>query len=182
MMKVCLASVIAATMLLASDRECQSDRDKIVGCVEKEIFLGFRVETPYKDGKKNGVAKEYYESGKLQTEAPLKDGEQNGVAKQYYESGRLQTETPFKDGKENGVEKSYYENGRLQFKKPYKDGRANGVEKAYYSSSEPFADVIWNNGEITSAKCHNGSIPTSAQLHNFSKSDDLSDLCGETPH
>lgn len=158
MMKVCLASVIAATMLLASDRECQSDRDKIVGCVEKEIFLGFRVERPYKDGKKNGVAKEYYESGKLQTEAPLKDGEQNGV------------------------EKSYYENGRLQFKKPYKDGRANGVEKAYYSSSEPFADVIWNNGEITSAKCHNGSIPTSAQLHNFSKSDDLSDLCGETPH
>lgn len=158
MMKVCLASVIAATMLLASDRECQSDRDKIVGCVEKEIFLGFRVERPYKDGKKNGVAK------------------------QYYESGRLQTETPFKDGKENGVEKSYYENGRLQFKKPYKDGRANGVEKAYYSSSEPFADVIWNNGEITSVKCHNGSIPTSAQLHNFSKSDDLSDLCGETPH
>ncbi|WP_317371771.1 hypothetical protein [Helicobacter canis] len=112
MMKVCLASVIAATMLLASDRECQSDRDKIVGCVEKE----------------------------------------------------------------------YYSNGRLMGEARYKNGKRNGVEKAYYSSSEPFADVIWNNGEITSAKCHNGSIPTSAQLHNFSKSDDLSDLCGETPH
>lgn len=136
MMKVCLASVIAATMLLASDRECQSDRDKIVGCVEKE----------------------------------------------YYENGKLMSETPYKDNKANGVDKMYYENGRLMGEARYKNGKRNGVEKAYYSSSEPFADVIWNNGEITSAKCHNGSIPTNAQLHNFSKSDDLSDLCGETPH
>lgn len=80
------------------------------------------------------------------------------------------------------MEKEYYSNGRLMGEARYKNGKRNGVEKAYYSSSEPFADVIWNNGEITSAKCHNGSIPTSAQLHNFSKSDDLSDLCGETPH
>lgn len=136
MMKVCLASVIAATMLLASDKECQSDRDKIAGCVEKE----------------------------------------------YYENGKLMSETPYKDNKANGVDKMYYENGRLMGEARYKNGKRNGVEKAYYSSSEPFADVIWNNGEITSAKCHNGSIPTSAQLHNFSKSDDLSDLCGETPH
>lgn len=136
MMKVCLASVIAATMLLASDRECQSDRDKIVGCVEKE----------------------------------------------YYENGKLMSETPYKDNKANGVDKMYYENGRLMGEARYKNGKRNGVEKAYYSSSEPFADIVYNNGEITSTKCHNGSIPTNAQLHNFSKSGELSDLCGETPH
>lgn len=163
MMKVCLASVIAATMLLASDRECQSDRDKIVGCVEKW----------------------YYENGKLMSETPYKDNKANGVDKMYYENyenGRLMGEARYKNDKQNGVAKWYYANGRLMGKARYKNGKRNGVEKAYYSSSEPFADVIWNNGEITSAKCHNGSIPTSAQLHNFSKSDDLSDLCGETPH
>ena len=158
-MKVCLASVIAATMLLASDKECQSDRDKIAGCVEKE----------------------YYSNGRLSVEIPYKDSKMNGVGKFYYENGGLKAEIPAKDDKRDGVGKWYYENSKLKAEIPFKNDKANGVAKAYYSSSEPFADVVYNNGEITSAKCHNGSIPTNAQLHNFSKSGELSDLCGETP-
>ena len=100
--------------------ECESDEDKITGCVGKEYYynngqLEIESETPFKNGKENGIEKEYYKNGRLKRETPYTDGELNGVEKRYYENGQLAGETPFKNGKENGVEKSYYESGQLEF-------------------------------------------------------------------
>ncbi len=60
-----------------------------------------------------GIAKGYYESGKLGFEAPNKNGKIEGIEKGYYESGTLQTETPHKDGKREGIEKVYRKNGKI---------------------------------------------------------------------
>ena len=57
--------------------ECESDEDKITGCVGKEYYYNngqLAGETPFKNGKENGVEKSYYESGQLEFEIPYTDG------------------------------------------------------------------------------------------------------------
>lgn len=116
--------------------ECESDEDKITGCVGKEYYynngqLEIESETPFKNGKENGIEKEYYKNGRLKRETPYTDGKANGIEKKYYENGRLKGETPYTDGKLNGVVKEYYETGELLREAPYKNGEHDGVAKIY---------------------------------------------------
>lgn len=46
-------------------KECKNETDKISGCVEKGYYEDGWIETPYKNGKKQGIEKIYYESGDL---------------------------------------------------------------------------------------------------------------------
>ena len=116
--------------------ECESDEDKITGCVGKEYYynngqLEIESETPFKNGKENGIEKEYYKNGRLKRETPYTDSKANGIEKKYYENGRLAGETPYTDGKLNGVVKEYYETGELLREAPYKNGEHDGVAKIY---------------------------------------------------
>lgn len=116
--------------------ECESDEDKITGCVGKEYYynngqLEIESETPFKNGKENGIEKEYYKNGRLKRETPYTDSKANGIQKEYYENGRLKSETPYTDGKLNGVVKEYYETGELLREAPYKNGEHDGVDKRY---------------------------------------------------
>ena len=56
-----------------------------------------RAEVTYKDDKANGIAKIYYENGKIEQEATLVDGKKNGIAKIYYENGNLKSEICYED-------------------------------------------------------------------------------------
>lgn len=59
-------------------KECKSERDRLNGCVEQRYYDDDRrklqVETPYKNGKINGVKKVYYESGQLSRETLFENG------------------------------------------------------------------------------------------------------------
>lgn len=48
-------------------KECKNDEDKMSGCIKKKYSeaLQIRVETPYKNGERNGVEKKYYNNGYL---------------------------------------------------------------------------------------------------------------------
>ena len=43
----------------------------------------------YKDGKEDGLCKEWFKNGQLMTEVSYKDGEINGVLKRWLENGEL---------------------------------------------------------------------------------------------
>jgi antitoxin component YwqK of YwqJK toxin-antitoxin module len=105
-------------------------------------------ETPYLNGKKNGVEKLYYLDGDLKAEEPYVNGELNGVKKSYYESGMLASESPCINGKINGVFKEYYEQGYLKCARNYVNGKRNGVSKEYGST----------NGELVSASNYKDDI------------------------
>lgn len=99
-------------------KECKSERDRLNGCVEQRYYDDDRrklqVETPYKNGKINGVKKVYYESGQLSRETLFENGKTNGVVKSYYKSGQLEEEVTYENDKVNGVRKEYYESGKLK--------------------------------------------------------------------
>lgn len=120
-------------------------------------------ELNYKDGKLDGVKKEYYFSGKLlsidylvngrhEGESIQYDEEGNVLVKRYYKGGlldgkfirynerdpsKLRTVIDYKDGKENGEHRDYYPNGNLLQVYGVIDDIRRGPYKLY-----------WENGNI----------------------------------
>jgi len=68
-------------------------------------------EATYVDGRRNGPAKQYYDSGVLMMECQYKDNQLNGPSKTYYPSGALKEEGSFEKGSKVGVWKTYNEDG-----------------------------------------------------------------------
>jgi antitoxin component YwqK of YwqJK toxin-antitoxin module len=104
-------------------------------------------ETPYTDGKRNGIRKYYYESGKLATETPYTDGKRNGIVKIYYESGKIQQEIPYTDHKMNGIGKRYYESGKIIHIIPFKEDNINGVLKEYDENGKLTSQHSYTDGK-----------------------------------
>ena len=46
-------------------------------------------EIDYKEGKRNGEGKEYYDNGEVEFEGKYLDGERNGEGKGFYKNGKL---------------------------------------------------------------------------------------------
>lgn len=69
-------------------KECESERDKISGCIERIYTNGIlTVEIPYKNGRLEGISKVYYENGNLWHTIPYKNNEAVGIVKLYYKMG-----------------------------------------------------------------------------------------------
>jgi antitoxin component YwqK of YwqJK toxin-antitoxin module len=93
-------------------------------------------ESEYKDGKRHGLMKGFFENGELKEMAHFKDGKIHGFAKFYFENGKLKTEYNFKDDKIHGLFKRYYENGKLEIENNFKDGKAHGSYRVYYENGQ----------------------------------------------
>lgn len=65
----------------------------------------------YVDGKRNGSAKQYYDSGILMMECQYSNDLLEGPSKTYYPSGALKEEGAFSRGNKTGVWKTYNEDG-----------------------------------------------------------------------
>ena len=50
----------------------------------------------FKEGKIDGLIKEWHENGQLKWEANYKDGEYDGLSRSWYENGQLADEGNFK--------------------------------------------------------------------------------------
>lgn len=67
----------------------------------------------YKDGKKYGLWREYYDNGKLKTEGKYTADLKEGLHKEWQEDGVLLLEGFYAKGKANGLMKWYGESGHL---------------------------------------------------------------------
>ena len=110
-------------------------------------------EGTYKEGRKDGVYKEYYSDGvALKKEAPSKEGKLNGIVKTYYTNGKLETEKGYAMSIEDGVERDYdYESGEITTNRNYKNGVLHGSQIAHYGSNigDFIQRVTYENGKMT---------------------------------
>src|ERR1700722_8356461 len=118
---------------------------------------------PYKDGKVNGLSKQYYcgqQGNGLKWENTYVNDTIVGIEKGYYENGKLRIETPYVKGKKNGIEKYYYNTGELAGENPYVNGKENGVEKSFYTTGELMSKTPYTNDKTMATKCYdkNGNI------------------------
>lgn len=123
-------------------------------------------EIPYKNGKKEGIAKKYDKNGKLQAEIPYKNDKIEGIRK-WYNGGTLSSETPYVNGKKEGIEREYgvmpkeipYRDGKkegiakyyigetLHWETPYKNDKKEGIEKEYYNSGKLKCETPYKDGK-----------------------------------
>ncbi|MBP6023180.1 hypothetical protein [Ferruginibacter sp.] len=98
------------------------------------VFLLFAVTVAFSSYAQTEIKKEYYPDGKIKSETPYVDGKKNGIEKSYYESGKTHWETPYLNDKLNGIIKGYSLNGLLRTESPYVDGKKSGITKRYYEN------------------------------------------------
>lgn len=104
------------------------------------------------EASKDGIIKEYYESGQLKSEVNKKDS----TVKNYNESGQLAYEAIFKDKDFiNGIYKTY-ESGQLKEEKGFKfekeDIKVNGIFKEYYVSGKLKIEENYKDGKLIDHK------------------------------
>ena len=119
----------------------------------------------------NGVVCLY--NGNVRIVAPYKDGKIEGIARQYYESGKLKEETFHKNDKAEGIQKIYYESGKLAIERPYKNDKAEGYAQVYTENGRLLMKVLYNNDEPVSGVCGNGRVLTNAELINLGNGHDV---------
>ena len=105
----------------------QGEKTPFTGIIEDyKAYLGeglLEGKVPFKNGKVEGVQKDYYENGNLKRELPHKNGIINGIVKEYYPNGKLKIESSQKNGLPDGVSIFYDENGKVIEQVMFKDGK-----------------------------------------------------------
>jgi antitoxin component YwqK of YwqJK toxin-antitoxin module len=123
----------------------------------------------YKNGKKNGLLKEYYknghlkavqhftndtltdtslfyhENGKLSNVQLMVKNKKQGCWKKYNKDGNLYSEINFKDGVLDGESVIYtYKSGRVLKRINYKEGSKHGKQETFYNSGKPESISYYN--------------------------------------
>lgn len=84
-------------------------------------------ESDYKEGRLEGERKQYYGDGEtLQSHASFVGGKLNGVIKNFFRDGKVETEKEYKMGVEDGFDHRYDSEGKLVLDQFYKAGRPDG--------------------------------------------------------
>ncbi len=100
-----------------------------------------------KNGKQEGIQKEYYESGQLLGEINFKNGAIEGISKEYYKNGHLKLEVSYKNGKMEGPYKTYFKSRQVEEEVNYKNGKMEGIGKRYFESGQAEEEVNHKNGK-----------------------------------
>ena len=91
-----------------------------------------KLETTYKDGKKDGLEITWYDHPDcVEQEAFYKDGKLDGSVTHYSKKCRKDFFEMYKKGVKDGVEVEYYNNGYLKAEGVYKNGNLNGYYSLY---------------------------------------------------
>ncbi|CAI8282490.1 MAG: Uncharacterised protein [Owenweeksia sp. TMED14] len=116
---------------------------------DSKADLNSRNTQPKKNRIKNGLQKNYFESGQIKSIVNFKDGKKEGTGKSYFKSGELKYEGFWRNGKQEGLEKGYFESGQLKYEANLTEGRANGSYKEYSISGDLLLHFNHKNGELT---------------------------------
>lgn len=107
-----------------------------------------RREASFRDGKREGVWREFDEEGNVVSSQTYKrgglvsegivgiDGKRRGDYKEFYSDSTLRAEGLFIDGLRSGEWKFYYKNGKIQEIGTYREGEPDGAWTWYYDNGQ----------------------------------------------
>ncbi|MBA3899629.1 MAG: hypothetical protein H0X62_05355 [Bacteroidetes bacterium] len=102
--------------------------------------------TEYKNGKKDGTSRTYFENGTIWSEAFYKE-DKFVWKKEYSKGGNLDWETDCSNGKENAIAIHYFPNGNVYKRAEYNflTEKQNGFYKEYYSDGTIHTEAFFVN-------------------------------------
>jgi hypothetical protein len=84
-----------------------------------------------RNGKKDGLTKNFYGNGKVSVQTNYKDDMKEGESVWYYTDGKVCQRTIYKNDVKDGIDRHYYKNGKLAAEIPYKNGEVEPGLKEY---------------------------------------------------
>lgn len=97
---------------------------------------------------KDGIYREYYDSGNLKTEKTMINTKADGTLKAFYPTGVLQTEAFYLQGKLSGLVRIYNENAKLLFEQNFKDGIPNGWFREFDEGGGVKSEFFYTDGHL----------------------------------
>jgi len=144
----------------AVDTAWDKDGDGVVdagftGVRESKLKMGWgvlNVETPYKNGKKNGLQRTFHKDGTLNKEEDFRDGLLHGFGRSFYSEGVVYQVHPYRLGKVHGKVITYRENGDVFNTVDYVEGKRHGLRIVYTKSKIMFLEQTYVDDKLTIAK------------------------------
>ena len=136
----------------------------MINAVEPQVQF---FEVPCRGGMIDGIIRVYVGAygtyGRVYDNIPYKNGKKDGIARVYsYSDLLLSGEVPYKNDIVDGVVREYHPTGELMYETPYKAGQMDGVRKVYGSAyANPTGDVLLGEFPYT-----NGQLNGIATLYN----------------
>ncbi len=90
----------------------------------------------YREGKMNGKASSYYESGNIRTESFYVDDKKDSLDYGLYDSGKPWYQAQFENGVRVGDQNEWYENGQVRSSWTYAAGQPHGQQKAWHENGQ----------------------------------------------
>lgn len=126
-----------------------SDNRKIGKWIDYYCNGNMKDQLTYQNGRPDGYAIMYHETGKISEEGNWKNNRWVGNYKLYYENGQVQHEFVFNpNGKREGPQKYYYENGQVAVEGNFVNGKESGVIKEYHENGDIKAEKTYNDGQV----------------------------------
>ena len=137
----------------------ESDQKPLV--VQHEYYPNGKVrrEASFRDGKREGVWRDFDEDGNVIKSQTYKkgvlvgegivdtDGKRRGEYKEFYPDSTLRAEGLFIGGERSGAWKFYYHNGQLQEIGSYKEGQPDGAWTWYYDNGQKQIEEQFYKGQ-----------------------------------
>ena len=135
----------------------------------KLMFNGFMIQVendgrivyrlPIIDGKEQGMAVGFYNSGEKLLERKFVKGEKQGIFKQWWPNGNLRYLFNYNRGKYDGKQIVYFHFGKVQEEKNYINGMEEGVQRIWDSTGNLISNYTVKNKKIYGALSAKDCMP-----------------------
>jgi antitoxin component YwqK of YwqJK toxin-antitoxin module len=104
-------------------------------------------ETPYYEGKEEGVMKSWYADKTLEQERLFINGKKEGTHRGWWPDGKPKFEYEFKNDEHNGVAKEWFNDNKVYRVFHYKNGREDGLQQLWWADGKVRANYVVKDGE-----------------------------------
>ena len=111
----------------------------------KGLYYVVNEEAPF-----TGIAKRMHVNGQLAWKANIKNGKRNGLSRDWDENGKLESEARYEDDKLHGLSKDWYRNGVLKRERNYKNNKFDGLSRLWSRESLLRDEICYSKGERVS--------------------------------
>jgi antitoxin component YwqK of YwqJK toxin-antitoxin module len=136
---------LIVTLIFVSSLQI-SYAQKKVNFTELDEFNGVTY-VRYEQTPFTGIGIGYFGNGKKYRQIPYKDGRPNGLAKEWDIHGNLVAEAEYVLGTRYGRETQYYDNGEKKLEVYYQNGQASGTVTEWYNDGQ-----LMSRGEVLNGK------------------------------
>jgi antitoxin component YwqK of YwqJK toxin-antitoxin module len=126
-----------------------TDNRKIGKWLEFYCNGNMKNQLTFQNGRPDGYAIMYHESGKILEEGTWKNNRWVGPYKLYYENGQAQHEFNFNaSGKREGPVKYFHPNGQVAIEGTFINGKETGIIKEYHENGDLKAEKVYKDGTV----------------------------------